>query len=186
VNLKPTEILEAEHKFIQIVISALAEIAGRMEAGREIPKEILFNVVDFMRSYADADHHGKEEAILFPFLEKKGVPPQGCPLSILISEHQRGRSLVSDLAESAEKYSNNEPGAKEKLLKTFHTLVDLYPKHIWREDYLLFPMTDKLLSADEQDYIRQQFEAAEKKFGEENHLKFEQMAQEIKNIAEKD
>lgn len=185
-KLKPTEILESEHKFILHVVSALAELAGKMESGKEINVDLLFSVVDFMRSYADADHHGKEEALLFPFLEKKGVPSQGCPISILITEHQRGRALVSDLSDSAEKYYKNESGAKEKLLKIFHTLVDLYPKHIWREDYLLFPMTDKLLSPDEQDSLRQQFEAAENDFGEDKHLRFEQMAQDIKNKAEKD
>ena len=184
-NLKPTEILEAEHKLIQIVISALAELAGKMESGKKIPKDILSNTVEFMRYYADEDHHGKEEAILFPFLEKKGVPPQGCPLSILITEHQRGRTLVSELSETAEKYLKNEPGAKEKLVKIFNTLVDLYPKHIWREDYLLFPMTDKMLSPEEQDILQQQFETAENTFGEEKHHKYEQMAQDIKNKAEK-
>jgi len=177
---RPTQILEEEHKYIQVVVSALAVLAEKIEAGVQIKKEILEAIVDFMRSYADKDHHGKEEEILFPFLEKKGVPSQGCPISILITEHAKGRMLVGALADGAEAYTKGDAGAKESLLKALHGLTDLYPKHIWREDYLLFPMTDKLLSAEDQEYLSRLFNEAEDAFGADKNAIFEQAARDIK------
>ena len=45
-----------------------------------VEPETLQQVVAFMRNYADKCHHGKEEAELFPFLERRGVPMRGCPI----------------------------------------------------------------------------------------------------------
>jgi hemerythrin-like domain-containing protein len=41
-------------------------------------------------------HHGKEEEILFPLLEKKGIPADGGPLGVMLMEHGRARALIND------------------------------------------------------------------------------------------
>ena len=53
----------------------------------------------------------------------------------------------------------------------------LYPNHIWKEDYLLFPMTNKVLSPDDQKDLREKFEAVEDVIGRDVHHRFEQMAE---------
>jgi len=68
----PTEILEAEHRVIQKVVGAVAVLAEGLGAGQEPPIQTLCSVVEFMRTFADRCHHGKEEAHLFPFLEEPG------------------------------------------------------------------------------------------------------------------
>jgi len=79
--------LEEEHHSIQKVVGAMAVIAERLEMGQEVKAETLQNIVEFMRTFADKCHHGKEETHLFPVLEKKGVPVRGCPMGALIAEH---------------------------------------------------------------------------------------------------
>ena len=61
----PTEILEAEHHVIQKVVGAMAVLAEGLGAGQEPPVETLRNIVEFMRTFADKCHHGKEEVHLF-------------------------------------------------------------------------------------------------------------------------
>jgi hemerythrin-like domain-containing protein len=44
-------------------------------------------------------------------------------------------------------------------------LVALYPSHIWKEDYLLFPLADKVLTSEDQQELLDKFEAVEREFG---------------------
>jgi hemerythrin-like domain-containing protein len=74
----------------------------------------------------------------------------GCPIGILTAEHQRERTLVAALASATETYAKDMASAKKRIIETLRALTELYPGHIWKEDYLLFPMTNKVLSADDQ------------------------------------
>jgi len=76
--------LEDEHLVITKVVGATPVLADRLEAGQEVDVNTLQGIVEFMRTFADKCHHGKEEELLFPLLSKKGVPMQGCPVGVLI------------------------------------------------------------------------------------------------------
>ena len=84
-----TYTLDAEHRFIKLAVSAIEHIVERFSASGEINIQIIEQIVDFMRSYADQCHHGKEEDLLFPALIELGVPEQGCPLALKRRAHQR-------------------------------------------------------------------------------------------------
>ena len=182
---KPTEVLEEEHHFIQKVVGAMAVLVEALEAGKEVEEKTLHDIVEFMRIFADKCHHGKEETHLFPALEKKGVPMRGCHLGVLIAEHQKGRALVTQLAEATEAYTKASPLAKESLVKSLRALTDLYPNHIWKEEYLAFPMADKILSAEEKRDLSEKFEMVEKEIGLDVHRRFEQFAEELERQAQK-
>ncbi len=176
---KPTEMLEREHRFIQKVVGTFAVLAEELEAGREVAPETFREIVEFMRTFSDRCHHGKEETHLFPLLERKGVPVRGCPLAILIAEHQRSRLLVAELATAADTYAKDAGSAKKNLLDNLRGLIGLYPNHIWKEDYLLFPMTNKILNADEQRELWEKFETVEKAIGLDLHHRFEEFAEKL-------
>jgi hemerythrin-like domain-containing protein len=80
----------------------MAALAENIDKGMAPEADTLRNLMEFMQVFADKCHQGKEEKILFPLLETKGVPVNGCPLGILIHEHQSGRKLVAELAEAVE------------------------------------------------------------------------------------
>ena len=185
-NVKmPTEILEEEHHFIQKVVGAMAVLAERLEQGETVGAEKLQRVVDFMRTFADKCHHAKEETHLFTLLEKRGVPVRGCPIAILTAEHQRGRALVSTLASATEMYAKDVASAKKNLVETLKALTELYPGHIWKEDYLLFPMTNKVLSAEDQKDLGEKFEMVEKTIGADVHERFEKLAEMLEQETQK-
>ena len=140
----PTEILEEEHHYIQKVVGAMAVIGETLESGQNVETGTLEGIVEFMRTFADKCHHGKEETHLFTLLESKGVPVRGCPIGILTVEHQRGRALVSAFASAVEAYAKSEESARKSIIQALKSLTELYPGHIWKEDYLLFPLTNKM------------------------------------------
>lgn len=164
-NNTPTAVLEREHDYIQRVVAALVRQSVAIEAGGEPDLPFLERAVDFLRTYSDRCHHGKEEEILFPLLEQRGVPGSGCPLGALRHDHVAGRVLVTDLANTVEDRKNGHAVAAETLVAALRGITDLYPGHIWKEDYLLFPMTGKVLTEDDLAEIARTFEEFDRTMG---------------------
>lgn len=179
---KPTDVLEDEHRYILKVIAAMTVMAESLEKGEQVEPETLKNIVEFMRIFADKCHHGKEEAQLFPLLEKRGVPVQGCPIGVLIHDHQTGRALVKGLAEALEGYQKGDPAAKEALLKNMRGITNLYPGHIWKEDYLAFPMSNKVLNAEDQQSLSEEFEKVDENIGRDVYQRLAHLADQLEII----
>jgi hemerythrin-like domain-containing protein len=175
----PTEILEEEHQYIQKVVGTMAALTERLETGQDAETGTLQSIVEFMRTFADKCHHGKEETHLFTLLERKGVPVRGCPIGILTAEHQRGRALVASLSSAIETQVKDGESAKKSLIQVLKSLTELYPGHIWKEEYLLFPMTNKILNAEEQRDLLQKFETVEKTIGLDVHQHFVRLSEEL-------
>ena len=165
---KPTELLEEEHRIIMKVVDAMAGMAGALEDGKQVAVHTLQAAVTFMRTYADKCHHGKEEDFLFPLLEARGVPATGCPLGALLHEHQTGRLLVVNLEEATQAYAiEDSHETRIKLAMVLRQLMKLYPEHIRKEDYLAFPMTNKVLSTEDQQSLRQRFAGVDAAIGQD-------------------
>lgn len=177
----PTDVLEAEHRVIERVVAAAAVLVETLQAGGTVEPETLEQVVAFMRAYADECHHGKEEAELFPLLERRGVPMRGCPVGALIGEHAQGRALVTALSDAGASYSAGDVAAREALLTSLHGITSLYPNHIWKEDYLLFPMTNKVLSQEDQQELQARFEKVEEGMEHGAHEHLEQVAADLES-----
>lgn len=176
---KPTDVLEEEHHVIQKVVAAMVVLLARLEEGKDVKGETINKVVEFMRTFGDKCHHGKEESHLFPLLGKRGVPMTGCPIAVLVHEHEKGRSLVKQLLEAGTAYVNGDGASKSALIKSLQGLIELYPNHIWKEEYLLFPMTNKVLNDEDQKELSGKFEAVEKDIGRDGHERFEKIAEEL-------
>lgn len=178
INNNPTQILENEHTFIMRVISVLKLSIDQLASGHQISTETLNAIVDFMRNYADRCHHGKEEAILFPYLIEKGVPSEGCPIGALTHEHVRGRELVRSIADNISAYQNGDEEARKVISDAINGIIKLYPNHIWKEDYLLFPMVHKVCNANELVDLFNRFNASDEQFGRDAILQYEKFAEE--------
>ena len=179
-NMKnATFMLEQDHRIIEKALGAMTVALDKLKTGRTVDKDALESISGFMSSFADKCHHGKEEGYLFPILEKQGVPAQGCPLGILIAEHKKGRTLVAELSVSAQAFAGGDSSAKAGLIKSLQGILELYPGHIWKEDFLLFPMADKILNPEQQKELETGFEKVENQFGAEAHSCLEKLTASI-------
>jgi hemerythrin-like domain-containing protein len=173
------EMLEAEHRVIQKVVAGMSVLAEQLEGGEPVDVSLLESIVVFLRTFADRCHHGKEESFLFPALIRRGVPSQGCPIGGLTMEHQKGRVMVGELADAIRGYAAGEPPARENLVKSLRALVAFYPSHIWKEDYLLFPLAGKVLTPEDQQELMDKFETVERELGLDVHEGFDKMTAEL-------
>ena len=94
-----TELLRHDHEAITKMLDAAEVVAQRLDKGEPVREEVLQNLLEFFRLFADKCHHGKEEELLFPLLEKKGVPVNGGPIGVMLNEHEQGRALIKEMAD---------------------------------------------------------------------------------------
>ena len=175
-TMTATQVMGAEHRTIETVAKALGDLALAIEKGQNADVALLKTAVEFFRVYADKLHHGKEEALFFPMLVKRGVPPQGCPIGGLNHEHEMGRALVGALEEGITFYAQKKPGAQDGLVQTLRRIVDLYQNHIWKEDAMVFPMADKILTKADQKELSGKFAGVDRSVGLEVIARLERFA----------
>jgi hemerythrin-like domain-containing protein len=86
------EQLKKEHAVIERMLAILETVCLRLQAGELVDPAHVGQIVEFFRGFADECHHGKEEAVLFPALEKVGIPRGAETVAPVLP--WRGRSKV--------------------------------------------------------------------------------------------
>lgn len=178
---KSTDVLEQEHRAIQKVVATMSIVADRLDAGQKVDAAILRDISSFLHDFSEAWHHEKEERFLFPLLEARGVPASGCPIAVLHHEHQKGHALLAQLDDALQAFVRSG-AAKDSLVATLHDLVRLYVDHIWKEDYLLLPMTDKVLSEDDHATLCRQFDSIEAELGPGKRQHLQQLSARLEQV----
>jgi hemerythrin-like domain-containing protein len=128
-------------------------MAGRIESGAAVPRDHLAEAVSFLQVFADRCHHGKEETALFPAMERAGVARDNGPIGAMLAEHEQGRALVRRMAGSLD--------AGADFAAAVRSYVALLTQHISKEDSVLFPLADRLLSLDVRQEMVKTFEEIE-------------------------
>jgi len=141
-----------EHRLIEKMIDLLKSEVGRIEETGSVSPVRIDTAVDFIRTYADRIHHGKEEDILFRDLRDRDLSSEDrAVMDELVEEHIYARQTVQRLVDSKERYVAGGVDAIDAIGTELKALVDLYPAHIVKEDKVFFPASMKYLSRSEQD-----------------------------------
>jgi hemerythrin-like domain-containing protein len=101
--------------------------------------------------FADEHHHLKEEGVLFPEVMRTSEAQAG-PLRHLLFEHNQERSLVEGLEDAL--YS----GKSAEFVLFANRLTDRVRNHIQKEDGILFPILEVLVSSQFDEKICREFE----------------------------
>jgi len=134
-----------EHRVIERVLDGLVAFAEEVERKGTTEKDELGGFVTFVREFADACHHGKEEDILFAAMVEHGFPRNGGPIAVMLHEHDQGRGLVRilrDRAGQAEPWSDADRREIAEVARGFSGLLHA---HIQKEDAVLYPMAEQHL-----------------------------------------
>ncbi len=101
--MKPVAPLMIEHRLIDRMLALLALEHRRIVESENIDYGFLDVSIDFLKTYVDKYHHGKEEDILFRELDEKPLSPEDRKmLNELIEEHGRTRKAVRRLESRTE------------------------------------------------------------------------------------
>ena len=140
------ETLMNEHRTIERAIDALVSFVDEVRRKTTDDKAELGRFVTFIREFADACHHGKEEDILFAAMVEAGFPSRGGPIAVMVMEHGQGRVLVGILAELAGQATPWSGDDRQRLARAANGYAELLRAHIHKEDAVLYPMAEQRLS----------------------------------------
>ena len=161
--MKATDTLRQEHQAVKLMIQIMEAMSFRIRAGRSVQRQDLDNMIDFLKVFVDRCHHAKEEEILFPALEDARVSKDGGPIGEMLAEHVLGREYIRSINRALLNYGSGGASDPMELTNYIHTYIDLLNEHILKENEVLFPLADRLLTEEIQDGLNYQFEDLEEK-----------------------
>lgn len=173
--MKATEILKEEHRAIELMLEILEKIAQKLEKGGKINPQHLQRILEFIKVFADRCHHGKEEDLLFPAMEKAGIPKEGGPIGVMLADHEAGRSYVRGMSQNI--------GNPAKFAANARGYIAVLRDHIPKENDILYPMAEMHLSAKAQKELLPAFEKIEKeRIGPGKHQEFHRLLENLQAV----
>jgi hemerythrin-like domain-containing protein len=147
-----------EHRLIERMIALIDHKLGDIERTGQADPLFIDTIVDFVRTYADRTHHGKEEDILFVVLAQKSLAAGDQQvMQELIQEHLIGRRTTRELVAANDRYRSGDVSALATISEKLAALAAFYPPHIAKEDKVFFPAYMSYLSAEEDQALLQRF-----------------------------
>ena len=156
--MKPTKVLMDEHRNIERVLDCLEQMTVLADTSGHLDGAGAREALAFFRGYADRCHHGKEEDLLFPMMEKRGLPANGGPTGVMRDEHETGRAHIRAMDEAIDGAEAGKAGDLQSFASHARSYVLLLREHIEKEDHCLFRMADETLSAEDQRELTEKFE----------------------------
>lgn len=176
--MKPRGPLMIEHRLIEKMIDVINTHISFIEEKHKVDPLLIDTTIDFIKTYADRTHHGKEEDILFKKLERKKLSKSDKKnMADLVEDHKFGRELVREIVSGKERYLDGDQNSIMILLDKLKSLVKFYPEHIKKEDDIFFPDTEKYFTEEEQNDMLTQFWEFDRKM---IHEKYDKVVEQTK------
>lgn len=156
----PIQRLMGEHQLILSVLDGLEHCANELRGGVAVPMEDCRGFITFIQEFADKKHHAKEEEILFQEMVGCGFPQQGGPIAVMLEEHDIGRQQVSTMRSALDDGAWTGP-QRDTFSEAALGFCDLLRMHIYKEDYILYPMASQRLPQEAMARIEQRCDADE-------------------------
>ena len=187
-----------EHEVISKVLDGAEAEARHLRRTAEVRRERLGKMLDFWKNFVDRCHHTKEEKYLFPALQERGIPagareagagpivvrrahhPERSRRAVMLQEHEEGRQRVRAFAEALHQGAPAPGRGARVLAERLEAYVALLRPHIEKENAVLFPLADRVLTAEGQEKLLQAFEKVEaEEMGEGTHERYHNLAHEL-------
>ena len=128
-------LLKNEHDVIKRALDLLGCAIDHIKNKQPLPIGFETWAIDFFRNFADRCHHSKEEDVLFPLLEVRGITREGGSIGVMLSEHTIGRKCVRNM----EQATKSIPHDLDAFAAAAEEYAKLLRQHILKENNVLFP-----------------------------------------------
>lgn len=183
-NGSATAPLRDDHDAILSMLDVIEHTVVHLEGGRDVESWVLDDLLEYLTVFVDECHHAKEERVLFPALEAKGILRAGGPIGVMLGEHEEGRGLVGRMKEAARAYAAGFIPAGRDYAATATRYAELLRLHIHKENNILFAMADARIIGEEQYELASGFDMIEKKrIGPDTHRLLHSKMEQIRSTA---
>jgi hemerythrin-like domain-containing protein len=146
--MKVLESLRGEHRVIWGVLNALEDFGMRLEEDASMSPSNLRRFTAFLTRFAGIWHHGKEEELLMPALVQHGLAWDEPALQEIRRDHEQEDYLLRVIEQAALQEGVWSAEDRRHAVRSIRALVDFERRHIQKEETSLYPVAERLLSAE--------------------------------------
>ena len=170
------ELMVEEHKAAKRMLGVMRKYCYKILKNEEVDYEDFFIIIDFIRTYVDGHHHGKEEKLLFnQIVDKLGPVGEKLIRQGMLVEHDLGRLHMYELEAAVNKVIEGDDQAKLDVIANAISYTHLLNRHIDKEDQVVYKYARNNLDSETMDRINkecQEFEQdAEKEKIQQKYFK---------------
>jgi hemerythrin-like domain-containing protein len=142
--------LLTEHRIIENVLDIFENKIAEAQATKKVDVKFFTKFLRFVKEYVESYHHIREERCLFTVLADKNRLFDRGLLEVIQHEHRLGRQKTSEIQKTFFQYSTNQ-ACLDDVLNSCIEYVEMLRQHIYKEDRLLFPLSDRIMDKEDQE-----------------------------------
>jgi len=151
-----------EHKNVKRMLAVIRKYCNKILKGEPVRYEDFYDIIDFVRSYTDRHHHGKEESMLFNrMMEEMGSAAEKLIRYGMNVEHDFGRLYMQDLEQAVDRFMVGDEEAKLDIIANAVSYTNLLYRHIEKEDNVVYKFAQRGLSKETLKELDEQCEKYE-------------------------
>lgn len=137
--------LRVEHSGILIGLEILETVWERMNEGKAVDLDHLHGTVEILTVLNHQCHEVKEEALLFPAMERAGVPRRGGVLDLARLGHCALRSIMLQMGMALQVLQDGDQDARAMFMEASRYYVAILRDHVFQEKDVIFPLAEKVV-----------------------------------------
>ncbi|HEY7742778.1 MAG TPA: hemerythrin domain-containing protein [Burkholderiales bacterium] len=181
---KTLNIIRDEHRSIGAILHGMEYLVERVRTRKaRIDPRVFSAMIYYLDTFSERMHHPKEDRFLFKALRSRGADAAAV-VADLEKEHAAGGEALKRLEQSLVRYE--EGGDKEfpAFAEAVTKFVREYRDHMQKEENFVFPLAQRLLSAEDWQAIDRAFEENRDPLAAQRDSRdFEKLFDRIVNLA---
>ena len=181
---KTLNIIRDEHRSIGAILHGMEYLVERVRTRKaKIDPRVFSAMIYYLDTFSERMHHPKEDRFLFKALRSRGGDAAAV-VADLEREHAAGGEALKRLEQSLVRYE--EGGDKEfpAFAEAVTKFVREYRDHMQKEENFVFPLAQRLLSAEDWQAIDRAFEENRDPLAAQRDSRdFEKLFDRIVNLA---
>ncbi len=173
----PIELLKQEHRLVLSGLQCLRTAERAIESGIPAGELPLAELVEFLDSYLGSVHHAREGA-LFDLVRLRGSSDWDEVIGQLEEEHSQGRQLLLAMQMAIGAFDGATAG-RENLVLRLRGFVGWHWAHIARENTVIFPELEGLLTPEESQRLIAFYERLDHDLGDGGAAALEHWGREL-------
>ena len=151
------QLMVHEHTYIKRMLAVIRAYCYRILRNQPVDLEDFTELIDFVRTYADKHHHGKEEVLLFnKMMDELGPVAEKLVKHGMLVEHDLGRLHMMELEAALDRLAAGEDEAKLDVIANAISYTHLLTRHIDKEDKVAYPFAEKNLAGETLEKLDQE------------------------------
>ncbi|HAQ42059.1 MAG TPA: hemerythrin [Clostridiales bacterium] len=171
--MNSVEIMIKEHDNILRMLKVVRKACFKVLSGEDIDYDDFYKMIEFIRQYADAHHHGKEEKFLFKEMQANlGKLGENLITHGMLVEHDYGRLYMNDLTEALQRVKDGDEESRLDVISNAIGYTNLLARHIAKENDAVYNFGETNLPKDIMEQVNlksEEFEREAEKRGTQKY-----------------